>query len=122
MAETEARVGVWYWARAAGETDEISSIATNDTKTVGAETDEGKEDTDTGTGAQLDAVWQQTSEPLSDTEEREEEEDPTLEPDSRESLAVGDDTASGDTDNGESKVGVDTETRSETEACWQREP
>ena len=76
---------------AAAKTDKICCVTANDTEAAGGKTNERDEETDTRTDGERKRLGHDADEPLPETDEGEEEENPALEEDSRERFAVGDD-------------------------------
>lgn len=101
---------------AASQLEGGGSGANNQTDTLAVgETDEGEEETDTDTGGEFDGAGDGASEPLTQTEQGEAEEDEALDEDGSKGDLVRDGTGSVVTDDGVGKVGVQAHTGSATD-------
>lgn len=97
------------------ETDEGVVVVTDQTDTGGRlETNEAEVETDTSSSGDLDGLGDQTGEPLTDTKEREEDEEDTLNEDGGDSSLVRDRVGAVETDDSVGKVGVKTHTGGKT--------
>ena len=98
----------------AGQFNRGSSGTDNKADTLGVgQTDDGKEETDTDAGGQLNAARDSTSKPLAQAKEGQSKEDETLNEDCRECGLEADMTRTVKADNSVSEVSVQTHTRSD---------
>lgn len=98
-----------------GQGDQSVVVVTDQTDTGGGlETDEAEVETDTGSGGNLDGLGDQAGEPLTDTKEREEDEQDTLDKDGSNGSLVRDLVGTVETDDSVGKVGVKTHTGGKT--------
>lgn len=112
VRETCTSVGVTELCGAASQFKGSGLGSGDGTNTgTGRETDQGEEESDTSTASNLDRGGDDTCEPLTDSEERQGNEDETFNEDSSHGDTVVDRTSSVETNNLVGEVGIETHSR-----------
>lgn len=92
VAESRSCIGIF--GKTSRQLHWGGSASRDDVESTGGETDDGQEKTDTDSDGGCDGAGDESSEPLTETEEGEEEEDDAFEEDGGEGFSVADRTGS----------------------------